>query len=69
MHHLRIIPFLLILLFSFQIYGQSNNSFEPKIVFSSPTAYELSTVTSGTFTKVGSEVITIDCAATDMLGR
>ena len=40
-HNIRIISFLLFLLFSFQIYGQSENSFEPKIIPPSPTAYEL----------------------------
>ena len=40
-HNIRIIPFLLFLLFSFEIYGQSENSFNPKIIPPSPTAYEL----------------------------
>ena len=40
-HNIRIISFLVFLLFSFEIYGQSENSFEPKIIPPSPTAYEL----------------------------
>ncbi|WP_191408332.1 DUF5977 domain-containing protein, partial [Flavobacterium bizetiae] len=41
MHHIRIIFFLVFLLFSFEVYSQSENSFNPKIIPPSPTAYEL----------------------------
>ncbi|MDA6071085.1 DUF5977 domain-containing protein [Flavobacterium sp. AC] len=41
MHNFKIVSFLLFLLFSFGIYGQSNNNNEPKIIPPSPTAYEL----------------------------
>jgi len=40
-HNIRIISFLVFLLFSFEIYAQSENSFNPKIIPPSPTAYEL----------------------------